>query len=268
MNAALGNLLRSPAGVRAQLSVPLARVAATRAPAAAAVRRALATTVAGRAPAAERAWAERIEARRAALATDAAPSAGAFDPGTSGREGLFSGGGEATVADAATMMSLRPQWCVLLMRIVRELRPASCLELGAGFGISAAYQAAALRLNREGRLTTLEGSEAMAAHARETLGSLGLEEEAGVLVGAIADILPAEVERARPVDFAFVDAEHQASATLESFHALLPGLADGAVLVFDDVRWDEMRAAFARIGDHERVAAAVSAGRLGLVLVR
>jgi predicted O-methyltransferase YrrM len=267
VNAALGNLLRSPAGVRAQLSVPLARLATARGPAASPVRRAVATTVAGRVPPAERAWAERIEARRRALAADAAPSAGAYDPGTSGSEGLFSGGGETTVASAATMMSLRPQWCLLLMRIVRELRPASCLELGAGFGVSAAYQAAALRLNGGGSLTTLEGSEAMAEHARKTFGSLGLE-EARVRVGPIAATLPEEVERARPVDFAFVDAEHQASATLEAFHALLPGLAGGAVLVFDDVRWEEMRTAFGRIGAHERVASALAAGRLGLALMR
>jgi predicted O-methyltransferase YrrM len=268
VNATLGNLLRSPAGVRAQLAVPLARMAAARDPAAEAVRRALATTVAGRVPAAERAWAQRIETRRAALTANAAPTTGAFDPGTSGKEGLFSGGGgETTVADAATMMSLGPQWCVLLMRLVRELRPASCLELGAGFGISAAYQAAALRLNGGGTITTLEGSEPMAAHARQTLDSLDLE-DARVRVGPIADTLSEEVQRARPVDFAFVDAEHQARATLVAFEELLPGLADGAVLVFDDVRWDEMRPAFARIGDHDRVASAFGAGRLGLALLR
>ena len=33
------------------------------------------------------------------------------------------------------------------MRTVRELSPSACLELGAGFGISAAYQGAALELN-------------------------------------------------------------------------------------------------------------------------
>ena len=267
VNAVLGNLRRSPLGVRALLSAPLARLATERDPAARPLRRALATTMAGRIPAAERAWIRRIEARRAELGTDAAATGPAFDPGTEGRDGLFSRGGRTTVSSAATMMSLSPPWCTLLMRMVRELRPSNCLELGSGFGVSAAYQAAALELNGAGTLTTLEGSESMAAHARATLDSLGLG-ETGLRVGAIAQTLPAEVDPARPVDYAFIDAEHQAAATLEHFDTLLPGLADGAVLVFDDVNWDEMKPAFAAIGRHERVAVALAVGRLGLALIR
>ena len=267
VNATLGNLSRSPLGVRAQLSAPLARLAATRDPAARPLRRALATSLAGRVPADEREWISRIEARREALAADEAATGPAFDPGTEGRPGLFSGGGETTVAAAATMMSLSPPWCTFLMRLVRELQPESSLELGSGFGVSAAYQSAALRLNGSGRLTTMEGSESMASHARETLDSLGFE-DTRMRVGPIAETLPEEVERARPIDYAFVDAEHQASATLEHFHVLIPGLAERAVLVFDDVNWDEMKPAYAEIGRHERVATSVAAGRLGLVLIR
>ena len=47
------------------------------------------------------------------------------------------------------------------MRIVRELSPRACLELGAGYGISAAYQGAALELNGSGTLTTMERIEAL-----------------------------------------------------------------------------------------------------------
>ena len=268
VNAALGNLMRSPLGVRAQLSPSLARLTAARDPATRPLRRALATTMANRVPAAERAWIERIEARRESLAADDESTGGAFDPGTKGRDGLFSGGDETTtVAAAATMLSLSRPWCTFLMRMIRELRPASCLELGSGFGVSAAYQAAALELNGAGRLTTMEGAESMATHARETLDSLGLG-STGLVVGPLAETLPAEAERARPIDFAFIDAEHQAAATLEHFRTMAPALAAGAVLVFDDVNWDEMKPAFAEIGRDERVAASYAAGRLGLVLVR
>jgi predicted O-methyltransferase YrrM len=267
VNAALGNLARSPAGVRAQLALPLARLATERDPATRPLRRALATTLAGRISPAERAWAERIEAQRERLGVDESDIGPAFDPGTEGQEGLLWGGGRTTVAGAATMMSLSRPWCTLVMRIVRELAPSSALELGSGFGVSAAYQAAALRLNGAGRLTTMEGSDAMATRARETLDSLGLT-EATLRVGPIADLLPEEVDRARPIDYAFVDAEHQAAATLEHFHTLLPGLAGGAVVAFDDVNWDEMRSAFAEIARHERVGTALAAGRLGLAVIR
>ena len=268
MNAALGNLMRSRIGVRAQLSAPLARLAAERNPAARPLRRALAITLADRISTPERAWIDRIEARRGRLLADREATAGAFDPGTQGRDGLFSGGGgETTVGAAAEMMSLSRPWCTLLMRIVRELRPTSCVELGSGLGISGAYQAAALELNGAGRLVTMEGSEPMAAIARETFDSLGLG-SIGLVVGPLATTLPEQVELAQPIDFAFVDAEHQAAATLEYFRTLLPGLAGGAVLVFDDVNWDEMKPAFAVIGRDERVATSLSVGRLGLVLIR
>ena len=75
---------------------------------------------AGSAAPAERAWIERIEARRAELAA-------------------------SEVSQFAQWASIAPVWGRLLMRTVRELQPRTCLELGAGFGISAAYQGAALK---------------------------------------------------------------------------------------------------------------------------
>ena len=268
MNSSMDDLRRSSLAIRAQLAVPFARLAVARDPATKPLRRALAATIAGRVSAAERVWIERIEARRASLGSDEGSTGPVFDPGTEGKKGIFSTDRtDTTIAAAATMMSLSPPWCVFVMRLVRELEPASCLELGSGFGISAAYEAAALRLNGKGTLTTMEGSESMAAHASETLNSLGLK-EARLSVGPLADTLPEEVERSRPIDFAFIDAEHQADATLAHFHALLPGAAEGAVLVFDDVNWDEMSAAYAEIGRHERVRASITAGRLGVTLLR
>jgi predicted O-methyltransferase YrrM len=267
VNDALGTIVRSEFGVRAQLALPLARLGAMREPATRPLRRALATTLAGRLTAAEREWVDRIEARRGALGSHDEATDGPFDPGTVGREGGLSGGSGTTVAGAATMMSLSRPWCTLLMRLVRELGPASCLELGSGFGISGAYQAAALDMNGSGKLTTMEGSESIAAHARETLDSLGLG-ATGMTVGPIGETLPAQVERSKPIDFAFVDAEHQAAATLEHFRTMVPALATGGVLVFDDVNWDEMRPAFDEISSHERVAVSVPAGRLGLILIR
>ena len=267
MSAALDRILESPVSVRARMTTPLVRLAASRDRAAAPVRRALRTTLFGQIPAAERRWIERIEARRRRLLADPASTGPPFDPGTTGPPGRFQmSRRETTVGVACSFMSLPPAWCVLLIRLVRELSPRSCLELGSGLGISAAYQAAALELNGSGALTTIEGSAAWAKLAQEGLEALGLERTT-VRVGPIRECLSAELERPEPLDLAFIDAEHQADATLDQFAAMLPSLAPGAVVIVDDVDWPAMRRAQAAIGRHARVSTSVSVGRLGISVI-
>ena len=267
MSATLDQVRASPVGTRARMTTPLARLAATRDPAAVPVRRALRTTLFGQVPPAERTWIERIEARRRELLADRAPTGPSFDPGPTGPPGRFAmGHRETTIGVACEFMSLPPAWCVLLMRLVRELSPRSCLELGTGLGISAAYQAAALDLNDSGALTTLEGAGAWAKLAKEGLAALGLD-RATVRVGPIGERLEAELDRSEPLDFAFIDAEHQADATLDQFTAMLPSLAPGAVVIVDDVDWPEMKRAQDTIGRHPRVSTSVSVGRLGISVI-
>src|SRR5262245_28387124 len=53
--------------------------------------------------------------------------------------------------------STSPFWCLFLFKLIRATHPSVCLELGTGVGISGAYQAAALKVNGQGKLTTMEG---------------------------------------------------------------------------------------------------------------
>jgi predicted O-methyltransferase YrrM len=248
------------------MAAPLPRLAASRGTALGALRRALRSTSLDRLSRPEREWRERIEAKRAELLADPESTGPAFETDTEGEEGLFSMGHErTTVAVAAWMMSLTPTWCTLIMRLVRELAPQRCLELGTGFGISTAYAAAALELNGDGELRTLEGSPEWAERAERSLAGLGLAVEQ--TVGPIADTLPGVVERDGPFDFVFVDAEHQGRATIEQFEQLKPGLEPGALVVFDDVNWPEMRSAYAEIGRDRRVASSLTIGRLGFSVI-
>lgn len=251
----------SQAAARARMISALARLTIASNPRLQSVRNALRTVTFGPLPAPDRAWAARIETRRTAALADRAPTGPPFDPSASSAADV-----RTTVGVATAMMSLSPRWCLLLLRLVRELKPLRCLELGAGFGISAAYGAAALELNGAGKLTTMEGSAEWATIARENLEALGLD-RVEIRVGPIEAGLESTISVRGPFDFVFIDAEHQAAATLAHVASLLDGLAPGAVIVLDDVDWSEMRRALDRVAAHPRVERSVVVGRLGLVFL-
>jgi predicted O-methyltransferase YrrM len=154
----------------------------------------------------------------------------------------------------------------LLFRLVRELRPSRCLELGTNVGVSAAYQAAALALNGGGELHTVELTPALAALARRHLASVELTAE--VHEGRFADVLPGLLERIAPVDYVFVDGHHDGPATLAYFAQLQPCLSPGALVVFDDIAWSSgMAEAWATIQTDPQVRVAIDVGTMGVCIV-
>jgi len=219
------------------------RLAARRDRASRALFRALWTTALGRIPREERQWIGRIEARRVELASaDASPF--------------------------VRWMSIAPVWGRFLMRTVRELAPRSCLELGTGFGISAAYQAAALELNGAGTLTTVERDEGLGGVAKEGLVRLGLEGRVELRLGLQDDSLGDVLEPMRSIDYAFLDADHTTEGTLAHFATLLPHLGGGAIVVLDDINWSEgMRRAWKSIAANERVSTMLELRRVGIIVI-
>ncbi len=259
---------RHDLAARARMTAALARLIADRDPAARPIRAALRTAIGGRPDANEAAWVERIEARRIALRSEEGATRLTDYEAPSGNGGGFTTAGpETTLGMASVVMSLSPQWCLLLMRLVRERAPRSCLELGTGFGISTAYQAAALELNGAGQLTTLEGSEQWAASAAEGFAALGLDRIVQ-RVGPIERTLADAATGLAPLDLVFIDAEHDGAATLGYFRTLLPHLADGALVIFDDADWSGVRRAVDEVSRDPRVSTTARIGRLAACAVR
>src|SRR5262249_11859596 len=144
-------------------------------------------------------------------------------------------------------------WCGLLFRMVRALRPASCVELGTAVGMSASYVGAALHLNGKGALATLEGSEGLAEVARQNLVRLGLT-NVEVITGRFQDTLGGALAQRAPVDFMFIDGHHDEAATQDYFQRSLTCTAERAVVVFDDIDWnDRMRRAWRTISKDRAV---------------
>lgn len=172
-----------------------------------------------------------------------------------------------TVADACGASKPR-RWALLLFHLVREMRPAVCVELGTCVGISGAYQAAALRLNSGGRLITMEGAAPLAELATANFATLGLD-NAQVVPGRFQETLDTVLVENAPVDFVFIDGHHDEQATLRYFEQIRPHLSPGAVLLFDDIAWSPgMARAWDTLATSPHVEVALSLGVVGLCVAR
>jgi predicted O-methyltransferase YrrM len=209
---------------------------------------------------AEADWIERIEAARAEFALRPGRIAGlAPSPGESR---------SFPPAHLANVSSIHRPWGAFLMRLVRELRPQSCVELGAAIGISASYQGAGLELNGTGVLRSIEGSPNLAAEARATLSGLGLE-RVQVIEGRLDDVLDDVMAGAAPVDLVFLDAAKGKEGNLALAEGVLPHLAPRATLVMDDVHWSrQMNRAWRQLRSHPRIALSADLWRLGVCLLQ
>lgn len=157
--------------------------------------------------------------------------------------------------------------CLLLFKIIRETKPNQVLEMGTSVGMSTAYQAAALHLNERGELTTIEGSKSVASVAKNYTNSIDLS-NFNIKVGRFQDELPVVLENTEQFDMVFVDGHHDGDATLQYFDLIYPHLSADAVLIFDDIHWDEdMNEAWQTIKTDERTSTTIDVGRMGICTI-
>jgi predicted O-methyltransferase YrrM len=221
----------------------------------------------------ERAWIDRIERVRREL-NHSSVKISNIDYGARTAEGTLSAEEmhegrvvTRTVGELCRSSSKSYRWALFLLKAVRALQPVVCLELGTCLGISAAYQAVGLELNRRGRLYTLEGAVPLARMAEHNLAGLALDRVA-VTVGRFKDTLPGVLRECGPVDLAFIDGHHDEQATLAYFEQLLPHLSPRAVLMFDDIHWSPgMQRAWRAIAAHRRCDLSVDLQQIGLCVI-
>jgi predicted O-methyltransferase YrrM len=126
----------------------------------------------------------------------------------------------------------------ILFNLVRFMRSENCLELGTAVGMSALFILAALTAYaKSGRLVTVESNE---SHFL-TSSSL-LKQRYGEAVachfGETGSILPAIVKSLGTIDFMFHDCGHSRDQYIHDFNHVSEILAPGAVVLFDDIRWE------------------------------
>lgn len=154
----------------------------------------------------------------------------------------------------------------VLATIVRFMQSDRCLELGTAHGMSAAFILEALkRLGKNGHLTTVEGSEPLYAISSSVLKAR-YGEQVSCHLGWTQDVLEDVVRHLTEVDFLFHDAGHSKADYLRDFATVLPHLSHGAVVLIDDIRWNDPKIAredpkcyegWLELTDHRRVRQAV-----------
>ena len=130
--------------------------------------------------------------------------------------------------------------------IFSSLAPKTILELGTCCGFSSSYMSF---FAPNSKIYTIEGSPNIAEIAKENHRFFGLS-NVSVFVGRFDIVLPKLLEEISPIDFAFIDGHHDREATLSYFKQILPFMAKGGVMLFDDIAWsDGMKEAWREIVD-------------------
>jgi predicted O-methyltransferase YrrM len=172
---------------------------------------------------------------------------------------------QRSIADIARQAAKPRKLGQLLFRIARYYQPGTILELGTSLGLSTAYLAAGAP---DASVWTIEGAEAVAAVARRNFHSLGLK-KVNEVTGNFDQVLVTVLDKAGPVDLAFVDGNHRLEPTLRYFESLIGRASRCSLLIFDDIHWsEEMEAAWASIKKDARVYLTVDLFFIGLVFLR
>jgi predicted O-methyltransferase YrrM len=156
------------------------------------------------------------------------------------------------------------KWGIVLYLIARDFQSNIIFELGACAGISAMYLSSAQTVEE---LITVEGSEALAAIAKESLKTYKC---ARVVNSLFDEAIDSELSNIGDrVDFAYIDGHHEKVATIHYFNRLLPFLKGGAVVVFDDISWSfDMREAWEILSKRPEFSHAIDLGAIGVCILK
>lgn len=220
----------------------------------------------------EKEWVNRIEDLRSVLSADLTEISfkdyGAGSPNLTRTEKEMYDGVVKTTTVSNVCKSSKPRfWSLVLFKLIREFNPTTSIELGTCLGISAAYQAAAHKINNKGGITTMEGAVSLASLSEENLRELGLD-NAVVDCGRFQDNLDRVLNENKPIDYAFIDGHHDEKATISYFQSFIPNLSIKAIIVFDDISWSNgMRQAWNKIIQDKNVKFWVDLNKMGICLI-
>src|SRR6201994_2869274 len=124
----------------------------------------------------------------------------------------------------------------LLYSLVRATKPATIVEFGMSFGISALHLASAVRDNGAGKVITTEISESKIAAAKQTFADTSLDDLITVLEG---DALSTLADLDGPIGFVLLDGWKE--LYLPVIKLLEPKLSPGSLVIADNTESADAR---------------------------
>lgn len=166
----------------------------------------------------------------------------------------------------------------ILNTIVRYGQCKRGIELGTAYGMSALFILEAMKFNGEDfHLATLEGQDPQFTLASQLLTS-HYGDHVSCYMGWTEDKVPEMVQNLSNLDFMFHDAGHSKKHYIRDFNAIVPILAPGAIVIIDDITWNDPRfcdedpktyEGWLEVARHPRVVEAVEVDySLGLLLLK
>jgi predicted O-methyltransferase YrrM len=138
-----------------------------------------------------------------------------------------------TTVGKLSSIGLKNEWSEWIYTLIKERKPKVVLELGTCCGFSAITMGLA---NADTKIYTIEGAKEIAAVAGKNIKKAGCENITQI-VGRFADVLDKTLASIAPIDFAFIDGHHDRDATVKYYRQILPFMARGSVMAFDDISW-------------------------------
>ena len=158
------------------------------------------------------------------------------------------------------MSSVSALWGTFLYLCASARGAETILELGSGAGISGCYLGSAPTCRR---FITVEGSADRArlaeAHLRQIVGDVEVLNAS--FDAALDRLIPALHDG---IDFVFVDGDKTRGSYLALLSRLSARLNRGALVVFDDIQWSDVKEDWEALCERPGLSFAINVGRFGV----
>lgn len=151
---------------------------------------------------------------------------------------------------------------LLLQRLIAYFQPKDVLELGTSLGIATA----AIAINNQAHVTSIEGCPNTASLAQKRLDSAGIKN-----VQLCIGDFKREIEKynRKQFDFVYFDGSHTKNDTLEHVHTLLSTTAPSTVWMLNDIHGSsQMTAAWETVKALPQISASIDCFDFGLLFFR
>ena len=169
------------------------------------------------------------------------------------------------VADIARLSLQKRKCAEALFYIIRDLQPATAVELGTSLGLTAAYMAKACA---ECQWTSMEGAPEVADFAKNVLRQLDVT-NVEIQTGNFDNLLPTYCEKNAKIDFALIDGNHRYEPTIRYFNWLSRMASEKSVFILDDIHWSpEMEKAWNEIQNSDQISVSIDFFHFGMIFFR